>query len=152
MWKVGQTLNSHTVLHSSPVGYTWDLGVIFVKHLVKSKYGIIKSTLHVAFWLISPWHLFWYPGPRFTNGFFHRNSNSVEISFHSHLDSNTLIAAKFGTWHNSCAVVACAKICRDLMASNGITTMRSFHRIWVAGQKSLMKRAAGITSFNRLYW
>ena len=30
--------------------------------------------------------------------FFHRNSNSMEISFHSHLDSNTVIATKFCTW------------------------------------------------------
>ena len=49
--------------------------------------------------------------------FFHRNSNSMEVSFYSHLDSNTVIATKFCTWHDSYAVVACAKICRDLMAS-----------------------------------
>ena len=30
------------------------------------------------------------------------------ISFHSHLDSNTVIATNFCTWHDSCAVVACA--------------------------------------------
>ena len=41
---------------------------------------------------------------------FHRNSNSMEISFHSHLDANTVIATKFCTWHDSCAVMACAKI------------------------------------------
>ena len=56
---------------------------------------------------------------------FHRNSNSMEISFHSHLDYNTVIATKFCTWHDSCAVVACAKICCDLMASNRITARRS---------------------------
>ena len=67
----------------------------------------------------------------------------MEISFHSHLDSNTVIATKFCTWHDSCAVVACAKICCDLMASNGITARRSFHRIWIAGKKSLVKRAPG---------
>ena len=88
------------------------------------------------------------PGPRFTNGFFHRNSNSMEISFHSHLDSNTVIATKFCTWHDSCAVVACAKICCDLMASNGITARRSFHRIWIAGKKSLVKRAPAVITLN----
>ena len=31
----------------------------------------------------------------------HRNSNSMEISFHSHLDSNKKIATKFCTWHDS---------------------------------------------------
>ena len=69
--------------------------------------------------------------------FFHRNSNSMEISFHSQLDSNTVIATKFCTWHDSCAVVACAKICCDLMASNGVMARRSFHRIWIAGEKTV---------------
>ena len=76
--------------------------------------------------------------------FFHRNSNSMEISFHSHLDSKIVIATKFCTWHDSCAVVACAKICCDLMASNGIMTSRSFRRIWIAGKKPLVKRAPGV--------
>ena len=65
----------------------------------------------------------------------------MEISFHSHLDPNTVIATKFCTWHDSCAVVACAKICCDLIASSGITARRSFHQIWIAGKKSLVKRA-----------
>ena len=82
-------------------------------------------------------------GARFTNRN-HRNSNSMEISFYSHLESNTVIATKFCTWHDSCAVMACAKICRDLMASNGITARRSFHRIWIAGKKSLVKWAPGL--------
>ena len=72
---------------------------------------------------------------------FHRNSNSTEISFHSHLDSNSVIATKFCTWHDSCAVVAFAKMCCDLMASNGITARRRFHRILFAGKKSLVTRA-----------
>ena len=82
-------------------------------------------------------------GPRgpFHERFFHRNSNSMEISFHSHLNSNSAITTKFCTWHDSCAVVACAKICCDPMASNGITVRRSFHRIWIAGKISLVKRA-----------
>ena len=65
----------------------------------------------------------------------------MEISFHSHLDSNTVIATKFCTWHDSCAVVACAKVCCNLMASNRIMARRSFHRIWIAGKKTLVKRA-----------
>ena len=69
----------------------------------------------------------------------------MEISFHSHLESNRVIATKFCTWHDSCAVVACGKICRDLMASNGITARRSFHRIWIAGKKTLVKRGPGPT-------
>ena len=65
----------------------------------------------------------------------------MEISFHSHLDSNAVIATKFCTWHDSCAVVACTKICCDLMASNGFTARRIFHRIWIAGKTPLVKRA-----------
>ena len=65
----------------------------------------------------------------------------MDISFHSHLDSNTVIATKFCTWHDSCAVVACAKICCDLMASNGVVARRNFDRIWIAGKKPLVKRA-----------
>ena len=81
------------------------------------------------------------PGPRFTNVFFHRNSNLMEISFHSQLNSNTVIATKFCTWHDSCAVVPCAKICYDLMASNGIMARPRFHWIKIAGKKTLMKWA-----------
>ena len=63
------------------------------------------------------------------------------ISIRSHLYSNAVIAAKFCTWHDSCAVVACAKICCDPMASNRVMARRSFHRIWIAGKKALVKRA-----------
>ena len=63
----------------------------------------------------------------------------MEISFHSHLNSNTVIATKLCTWHDCCAVVACAKMCWDLKASNGITARRSFHWIWIAVKKSLVR-------------
>ena len=61
----------------------------------------------------------------------------MEISFHSHLHSNIPIATKFFTWHDSCAVVACAKICCDLMASNRVMARRSSHQIWIAGKKNV---------------
>ena len=32
------------------------------------------------------------------------------------------------------------------MASNGITARRSFHRIWIAGKKTLVKRAPGMNT------
>ena len=54
--------------------------------------------------------------------------------FYSHLDSNAVIATQFCTWHDSCAVVACAKMCCNLIASSGITARRSFHRIWNEGK------------------
>ena len=74
---------------------------------------------------------------------FHRNSNSMEISFLSHLDSNAVIATTFCTWHDSCAAVACAKSCCDLMASNEIMARQRFHWIGIAGKIKLVKRAPG---------
>ena len=41
-----------------------------------------------------------HPGP-VSLTVFHRNSHSMEILFHSHLDSHIVIATKFCTWHNS---------------------------------------------------
>ena len=67
----------------------------------------------------------------------------MDISFHSHLDSNAVITTKFCTWHDSCAVVTCAKNCCDLMTSNRVMARRSFHRIWIAGKKPLVKQAPG---------
>ena len=84
----------------------------------------------------------------FHKRFSYLNSNSTEISIQSHLDSNTAIATNFCTWHDSCAVVACANICCDLMASNGITARQRFHRIWIAGTKSTVKRGPGLTRSN----
>ena len=43
--------------------------------------------------------------------FCYRNLNSMENSFHSHLVSNTVIATKFNTWHDNCAVESCTNIC-----------------------------------------
>ena len=75
--------------------------------------------------------------------------NSMEISFRSHLHSKTVIATKICTWHDSCAIVACAKFFCDLMASNGIMARRSFHRIWIAAKKkTLVKRAPGPVSIS----
>ena len=66
------------------------------------------------------------PGPHFTNIF----SIAIQIrcitSFHSDLKSNTVIATTFCTWHDSCAVVACAKTCCDLMARKGIGSKANF--------------------------
>ena len=82
-----------------------------------------------------------WPGARFTNSF----SIAIQIRWKFCFTLTSILIAwwlsKFCTWHDSCAVVACAKICCDLMASNGITIRRSFHRIWTAGKKSLVKRA-----------
>ena len=59
----------------------------------------------------------------------------MEILFYSHLNSDTVITRKFWQWHDSYTVVARAKICCDLMASNGITARGNFHRILIAAKK-----------------
>ena len=55
-------------------------------------------------------------GPVSLLRFFHRNSNTGEILFHSHLDSNTMIATKFCTWHDSSA---CRVMCKKLLRYDG---------------------------------
>ena len=39
------------------------------------------------------------------------------------------------------------KNCCDLIAGNGVMAKRSFHRIWIAGKKLLVKRAPDYSSF-----
>ena len=73
-----------------------------------------------------------------------RNSNSMEISLCSHWRCIEVIAMKFCTWQDSCAVMACAKFCSDLMSYNGITVKQIFHRNWMAMEKSPMKWAPGL--------
>ena len=63
----------------------------------------------------------------------------MEISFCSHPNNNIVIATIFGTWHDSWAVVVCAKFCRDMITSNWIKAKWNFHRIWIVMEKSLVK-------------
>ena len=83
---------------------------------------------------------------------FHRNSNSMEILFHSHLDSNKVIAIKFCTWDDSCAVVACAKICCNLRASNGITTFAKFQSNLNCEQKIVSETGPSTGCWNPSSW
>ena len=76
--------------------------------------------------------------------FLHHNSNVMEISFCSHPNTNKVIATIFGTWHDSWAVVACAKFCRDMISSNWIKAKWNFHRIWIVMEKSLVKWVPGL--------
>ena len=75
------------------------------------------------------------PGAHFTNVF------SIEIhiwwkfTIYSVFDSDTAITTKFCTWHDSCAVLACGKICCELVANYRITGKWSFHRIWILSKK-----------------
>ena len=80
-------------------------------------------------------------GPRFTNVI----SIAIQMrwKFRFTLPSILiLITTKFCTWHDSCAVVACAKLCCNLMASNEITGEVSIEfEMWA--KKSLVKQAPG---------
>ena len=49
-----------------------------------------------------------------------------------------MIATKFCTWHDSCAVVACAKVCSNNVALNGITTKWIVPEILIVSEKSLV--------------
>ena len=68
---------------------------------------------------------------------FHHNSNVMEISFCSRPKPNEVIATRFCTWRDSCAVVACAKFCCDMIISNWITAKCICHRIWIVMEISL---------------
>ena len=63
----------------------------------------------------------------------------MEISFCSRPNTNKVIATIFGTWHDSWAVVACAKFCCDVIISNWIRAKWNFHHIWIVMEKSLVK-------------
>ena len=66
--------------------------------------------------------------------FFQSVFRFVGIFFYPHLDSCTVTATIFFTWHDSCAVVACAKNCCDLMADSEIIARWIFHRILIRAQ------------------
>ena len=84
------------------------------------------------------------PGPRFTKVF----SIAIQIRWKFRF-ALTLILIQWllqNFVHNSCAVVACAKICCDLMANNRITARQMFHWIWILGKKLSVKRAPELVS------
>ena len=85
-----------------------------------------------------PWGMHMVLGP-ISLTIFHHNPNVMEISFCSHPNTNKVIATIFGTWHDSWAVVACAKFCCDMITSNWIRAKWNFHRIWIVMEKSLVK-------------
>ena len=63
----------------------------------------------------------------------------METSFCSHPNTNKVVATIFGTWHDSWAVVACAKCCCDMIISSWIRAKWNFHHIWIVMEKSLVK-------------
>ena len=70
-------------------------------------------------------------GAYFTNDFSIVNRNRGK--FHSALNPSCseVIAIRFCTWHDSCAVVACEKLCNDMIPINGFILESIFHRIWM---------------------
>ena len=58
---------------------------------------------------------------RFANGFSNAFSHSLEILFRLHPYLNNVNDTQFSTCHDSCAVVACAKLCCDMIPTMEIT-------------------------------
>ena len=50
------------------------------------------------------------------------------------------IGTKCCSWHESYAVVACAKFCCDFVSSRGMTVMWTCRRIWITGENMSAKR------------
>ena len=65
----------------------------------------------------------------------------MEISFSSNSITDDYIAAKFGTCHDSPAVVPCAKYCSDHFISIWMRAKWNFHHIWIVMEKLLVKWA-----------
>ena len=63
----------------------------------------------------------------------------MEISFCSHPNTNKVIATIFGTWHDSWAVVACAKFCCNIITSNWIRVKWNCRHISIVMGKLLVK-------------
>ena len=74
---------------------------------------------------------------------FHHNSNSMEISFSCNSITGDHIATKFGTCHDSPAVVPCAKYCSDHYIIIWMRANWNFHHIWIVMEKLLVKWAPG---------
>ena len=82
------------------------------------------------------------PEAHFTNHFFHRNSNVMEISFCSLSSHSKVIAMKFITWHDSSTVMPCVKFCSVMISYNGVTLKPIFPLIWITMEESFVKWAA----------
>ena len=62
---------------------------------------------------------------------FHHNSNLMGIPFCSNSNSHVLITTTCCKWHDSCALVACAKNCSDLVDNIWIIAKQIFRWIWI---------------------
>ena len=111
-------------MHSNLPSTSWDvikqLGNGAVKAIILMLWEELQMGFSLTYWDQGPASLTVFPS----------QFKFDENSFNSHLDSYTVITTKLCTWHDSSAVARCAKICCDLMTSNGITTRRIFHKIF----------------------
>ena len=72
----------------------------------------------------------------------------MENSFSSNSITDDHIATKFGTCHDSLAVVPCAKYCSDHFISIWMRAKWNFHHIWIVMEKLLVKWAPGFLVIN----
>ena len=134
------TINQHWLTNDDPI--PWCIGLhaslllIYCSILVIKAPEVIKHGIshvivggilwcrHFGFHLQSTWDPWSFPWDQsqnrdpFHERFSHRNSNSLEISFCSRPSYSEVIAIKFCTWHDSCAVVPCAKFCSGMIPYN----------------------------------
>ena len=74
----------------------------------------------------------------------------MEISFSFNSITGDHIATKFGTCHDSPAVVPCAKYCSDHVISIWMRAKWNFHHIWIVMEKSLVKWVHDLIKSNSL--
>ena len=67
----------------------------------------------------------------------------MEISLSSNSITDDHIATKFGTCHDSPAVVPCAKYCSSHFISIWMGAKWNFHHIWIVMERLLVKWAPG---------
>ena len=84
--------------------------------------------------------------------FFVRNLNSMEISPCCYSVAGHTIATNFCTCHDSTAAVPCTKFCSDHCIKIEVRVKQNFHRIWIAMEKPLVKRAPGVIAELRGVW
>ena len=113
-----------------------------------SSLSSLSITITITITIISfPAHKVGFRGS-FHQCFFHLNLNLMEIYFCSHVNSSKITAMKFCTWHDSFAVVACAKSCIDIVAKNMITLNQNFHWIRITVGKLLVKWATNVENYD----
>ena len=75
----------------------------------------------------------------------------MEISFSSNSITDDHITTKFGTSHDSPAVVQCAKYCGDHFISIWMRAKWNFHHIWIVMEKLFVKWAPGQINCTKMY-